>query len=73
MAGTKIHVEGPLAGRSIIIEYVQYGTVVKVSAFDERSLTEVSISGPVTTPQNILNRNVIRRLEYVMRKKGLID
>lgn len=73
MSKSRINVEGPLAGRPIIIEYVQYGAVVKVSAFDEKSLIEVSISGPTTTPQNILNRNVIRRLEYVMRKQGLID
>lgn len=73
MAGKKISVSGPLAGRSIIIEYLQVGSLVKVSAFDERSLIEASISGPANTPQNILQRNVIRRLEYVMRKKGLID
>ena len=69
----KFRVEGPLAGRSIIIEYNPVGSVVKVTAMDERSLTEVSISGPATTPQEILNKNVIRRLEYVMRKNGLID
>ena len=49
------------------------GQFMKVSAFDERSLTEVSISGPVTTPTHILQSNALKRLEYVLRKQGLID
>lgn len=62
----------PLANREIIIELHPYGNLVKVSAFDVASLTEISIQAPKTTPQDIMKRNALKRLEYVMRKKGLI-
>lgn len=62
----------PLAGREIIIELHPYGNLVKVSAFDVESLTEVSVQAPAGTAQEIMKRNALRRLEYVMRKKGLI-
>ena len=61
-----------LNGREVIIEFHQVGSLVKVSAMDARSLTEVSIQGPANTPQNILQNNAMKRLEYVMRKKGII-
>mgnify|MGYP003624389622 CR=1 FL=1 len=62
-----------LADREVIIEMHPYGNVVKVSAFDVVSLTEVSIQAPKGTLQDIMKRNVLKRLEYVMRKKGLIN
>lgn len=73
MARKKISADGALYGRGIIIEMIAVGQFMKVSAFDERSLTEVSISGPVTTPTHILQSNALKRLEYVLRKQGLID
>lgn len=65
--------DNPLAGREIIIEFHQIGDLVKVSAMDARTLTEVSIQGPASTPQKILENNAVKRLEYVLRKKGLIQ
>jgi hypothetical protein len=62
-----------LAGREIIIEFHPVGNFIKVSAMDTRTLTEISVQGPVSTPQNILKRNALRRLEYVLKKKGLIS
>jgi hypothetical protein len=62
-----------LADREVIIETHPYGNVVKVSAFDVVSLTEISIQAPKGTSQDIMNRNALKRLEYVMRKKGLIS
>ena len=50
MARAKIAAEGALSGRGIIIEMIPVGQFMKVTAFDERSLTEVSISGPVDNP-----------------------
>jgi hypothetical protein len=61
-----------LAGREIIFEFHPVGQIMRVSAMDTASLTEISIQGPVTTPQNILERNAMRRLEYVLRKNGII-
>lgn len=61
-----------LNGREIIIEFFPVGNVVKVSAMDTTSLTEVSIQGPASASEDILKHNAIKRLEYVLKKKGLI-
>ena len=53
----------------IIIEYHRIGASVKVSAFDPESLTEVSIVGPANAGEDILTRNVMRKLEFVLAKK----
>lgn len=62
-----------LTGREIIVEFTPVGNFVKVSAMDIKSLTEVSIQGPSSTPQTILKRNALKRLEYVLKKKGLLS
>ena len=64
--------EEPLKNREVIFEFFNIGPYTKVSAFDVASMTEVSISGPKGTSEAILQRNALKRLEYVMRKKGLI-
>ncbi len=45
---------------------------MKVTAMDVASLTEISISGPKGTSEAILRQNALKRLEFVMRKKGLV-
>lgn len=62
-----------LQGREIILELHPVGSVVKVSAMDVQTLTEISIQGPANAGEEILKRNAIKRLEYVLRKKGLIS
>lgn len=62
-----------LNGREIIIEFRPVGNVVRVSAMDVKTLTEVSIQGPMSAGEEVLKHNAAKRLEYVMRKKGLID
>lgn len=62
-----------LQGREVIIEYHSVGMYVKVSAMDTQSLTEVSIQGPATASESLLKRNALKRLEYVLKKKGLIS
>ncbi len=61
-----------LAGREVIIEFIPVGHYVKVSAMDTKTLTEVVIQGPASASEEILTRNAMRRLEYVLKKKGLI-
>ena len=61
-----------LENREVIIEFIPVGSLVKVSAMDTQTLTEVSIQGPANTPENILKRNALKRLEYVLKKKGII-
>lgn len=61
-----------LHGREIIIEYWPVGQYVKVTAMDAQTLTEVSTQGPVDASEEVLKQNAVKRLEYVLKKKGLI-
>jgi hypothetical protein len=61
-----------LQGREIIIEFLPVGQYVKVSAIDSQSLTEISIQGPASAGKEALKHNAIKRLEYVLKKKGII-
>lgn len=61
-----------LAGREIIIEYYPVGNAVRVAAMDTKTLTEISIQGPKDAGEETLKRNALKRLEYVLRKKGHI-
>lgn len=61
-----------LQGREIIIEFLPVGQVVKVSAIDTKTLTEISIQGPASAGKETLKLNAIKRLEYVLKKKGLL-
>jgi len=66
------NLQEPMQGREVIIELFPVGQFMKVSALDTKTLTEVSIQGPVTASEDILKRNALKRLEYVMKKKGLL-
>ncbi len=63
----------PMAGREVIFEFSPFGNVMKVSAMDTATLTEVVIQTPLATPRNIQQRNAMKRLEFVLRKKGHIS
>ena len=65
--------DSQLVNREIIIEFYPLGNFVKVSAMDTQSLTEISIQGPANASQETLKRNALKRLEYVLRKKGVIS
>lgn len=62
-----------LRNREVIVEFTPVGNIMRVTAMDTATLTEIVISGPKTTPQTTLKRNAVKRLEYVLRKKGLIS
>lgn len=62
----------PLQGREIIIEFHPVGNIVKVSAMDAETLVEVSVQGPSNAGQDLLKRNALKRLEYVLKKQGII-
>lgn len=66
-------VQDPLAGREVILEFQQIGQIVKVTAMDVASLTEISIQGPANAGQEMLQRNAVKRLAYVLRKNGVIE
>lgn len=54
---------------SYIIEFHQLGNVVKVSAVDPATMIEVSIVGPANAGEEMLRRNAVRKLQYVMNKR----
>lgn len=62
-----------LAGREIIFEFRPIGGIMRVSAMDVATMTEVSIQGPVNAGEAVLKRNALLRLEYVLRKEGKIS
>lgn len=64
--------ESELNNREIIIEYFPEGRFMKVSAMDVLTLTEVIMQGPVSAPKELLEKNVLKKLSYVLKKKGYI-
>ena len=62
-----------LKNREIIIEFFPVGQIVKATAMDVTTLTEVSIQGPKSAGEETLKLNALKRLEYVLRKKALIS
>lgn len=62
----------PLRGREIIFQFYPVGAYVRVTAMDAASLTEVAIQGPRAAPEDTLKRNAAKRLEFVLKKKGII-
>ena len=53
----------------IIIEFIQVGAYVKVSAVDPVSLVEVSIVADPSVSRNTLEQNAIKKLKFVLSKK----
>ncbi|HLB07418.1 MAG TPA: hypothetical protein VJN41_06985 [Alphaproteobacteria bacterium] len=55
---------------SVLVELTRIGAVVKVTAIDPETLTEVSIMGPASAGEETLKRNAVRKLEYVLAQKA---
>ena len=62
-----------LEGWEILIEMIPLGDYMRVTAVDTASMTEVFIQGPRNAMQQVLKNNVLRRLEYVLRKNKVIE
>lgn len=61
-----------LQGREIIFEYRPIGQIVRVMVMDTKTMTEVIVSCP-KGPEHQMQAIAMKRLEYVMRKKGLLS
>ncbi|MBC8158124.1 MAG: hypothetical protein ISR44_04015 [Rhodospirillales bacterium] len=55
---------------TVFFEFIRRGNVVKVSAIDARTGTEVSIVGDPKAGQEAMKRVAARKLEYVMAKRA---
>lgn len=64
--------DNPLKGREVLLEFTQHGSIIKVTAFDTLSMTEISIQGPASAGEETLKRNALSRLQYVLKKKGIL-
>ena len=62
----------PLRGREVIFEFRPVGNIMRIMAMDTDSMTEVVIQGPVGAGEEVLKANALKRLEFVLRKKGVI-
>lgn len=58
--------------RQVIFEFFPFGQYVKVTAMDVATMTEVSVQGAASAPEQVLKANALKRLEFVMRRQGLI-
>jgi hypothetical protein len=53
----------------VLLEFHRIGAVVKVSAVDPATLTEVSISGPASAGEAALRQVALRKLRYVLERR----
>lgn len=56
--------------REVIFEFHRVGNAVKVSAVDPETLVEVSILGRPDSGEEMLKRVALRKLEYVLARRG---
>ncbi|MFD2207602.1 DUF6898 family protein [Kiloniella antarctica] len=59
--------------KRVIIEFAQVGVYVKVSAFHEPTMTEVSIVGDPRETEARLKQTVLNKLKYVLEKSQKQD
>jgi hypothetical protein len=53
----------------ILVEFIQLGNTVKVTAIETASGTEASIVGPANAPQSALKAAALQKLNYVLKKR----
>ncbi len=53
----------------VIVEFVRLGPLIRVSAMEPDSLTEVVLQGPAAAGEAALRRAVLRKLAYVLRRR----
>ena len=61
-----------IEGREVIFEFRPVGNVMKVSAMDVATMTEISIQCPISAGEEVFKKNALMRLEYVLRKEDKI-
>ncbi len=61
-----------MRGREVIFEFMPVGNIMRVSAMDTATLTEVVIQCPLGAGEAAFKKNALMRLEYVLRKKGIL-
>jgi hypothetical protein len=62
-----------LEGREVIFEFRPTGNAMRVSAMDTATMTEIIIQCPAGAGEAVFKNNALKRLEYVLKKKGIIE
>ena len=57
-------------GREVIFEFYRLGNTTKVTAVDPETMVEVSIVGPSSSSAATLRQAALRKLEYVLARRG---
>ena len=60
-----------LQDREVIFEFHPFAGVVKVTAMDTKTLTEVTVQCPAVATETAMKQHAMKRLDYVLKKKGL--
>jgi len=53
----------------VLFEFSRVGNIVRVTAIDVDSNTEIVIAGPAAAPQAALRNTALQKLRYVIAKK----
>lgn len=53
----------------VILELTRVGALIRISAMDPASLTEVVIQGPASAGEAALRATVLRKLAYVLARQ----
>jgi hypothetical protein len=61
-----------MKNREVIFEYRQMGNLMRVTAVDVATMTEVVVQCPVTAGEGVFQKQGLARLEYVLRKNGIV-
>ncbi len=62
-----------LPGREVIFEFRPVGNLMRVSAMDTDTMTEVVVQCPAGAGETVFKNAALKRLEYVLKKKGHIS
>lgn len=62
-----------ISNREVFIEFHTIGQFVKVTAMDTATMTEISIQGSASSSEATLKNAALKRLEYVLKKNGVIS
>lgn len=60
----------PPGGDEVYVEFIVQGAFVKATAIDSKTGAEASTIGPATASRADLSAAALRKLEYVLKKKG---
>ena len=53
----------------VLFEFSRVGNVMRVTAIDADTNTEIVIAGPANAPQAALQQTALQKLRYVLAKK----